>query len=118
MLISSAKRNQSAFCRSSEGSTFTISFIKKFYDTYDNTIKVLTNYVSPSIITYGQLHYEKYDKEEELRVKSDLINLRKERKKESDLLFRLMHDIDIQQHNSKVNKRKGAIEKDINERLS
>jgi hypothetical protein len=113
MLISSAKRNQSAFCRSSEGSTFTISFINKFYDTYDNTIQILTNYVSSSIISYGHLHYEKYVKDEEMQVKSNLITMRKERKLESDSLFRLMEEIDVQQYNSRLNKRKAFIEKDM-----
>jgi len=110
MLINSAKRNQSSFCRSVEGSTFTINFLKLFNSTYDNTLRLLTNYVSSSMISFGRLKYEKYVKEDEISLKSDIIN---QRKFESDLLFRLVDDIDVKQHNSKLSRRNNDINKDM-----
>lgn len=72
ILINSAKRNQSSFCRTQEeGSTFAINFIKLFDKTYDNTLHLLTNYVSTSIISFGRVKYEKYVKEDEFKLKYD-----------------------------------------------
>ena len=114
MLINSAKRNQSSFCRSTEGSDFTIAFINQFCDTYDNTIHILTNYVSSSLISYGSLQYEKYIKEDELMLKSDVID---QRKAEENMLFGLMDDINVKQHNSKKSKRKISIEKEMDKNV-
>eukprot|EP01127_Copromyxa_protea_P018770 TRINITY_DN597_c0_g3_i13.p1 TRINITY_DN597_c0_g3~~TRINITY_DN597_c0_g3_i13.p1 ORF type:complete len:288 (+),score=38.58 TRINITY_DN597_c0_g3_i13:34-897(+) len=115
MLINSAKRNQSSFCRSSEGSTFTINFLSKFNDSYDNTLRLLTQYFSSSIITYGRLNYEKYVKEDELQTKEQLINERKSKQTGRETLFRLLQDYGDapQQYNSNINKRKEAIDHDM-----
>lgn len=77
LLVNSAKRNHSAFCRSSDGSTFAINFLRKFNDTYSNTLQSLTQHAPSSIISRGCLNYEKYDKDAELHTKTRLATERK-----------------------------------------
>jgi hypothetical protein len=114
LLINSAKRNQSSFCRSSEGSTFTINFLSKFNDSYDNTLQMLTQYVSSSLISYGRLNYEKYVKEDELQTKEQLILERTVEQTQRATLFRLINEIgEPKQHNSKLSKRKELLEEDM-----
>lgn len=62
IFISTINHNYSHFRRTTEGSTFTIDFLNKFYNTYQNTLSILRLIYGP-ITYYDDSNYDKYIKD-------------------------------------------------------
>lgn len=117
IMINSSKRGQSSFCRTNEGSEFTQIFFKKFCKTYEKTLQIVAEHCSSSIIKWGSLNYLKYDKDDELLSKEQVITSRKEREEkkkfERGILFRLLTNGDVETFHSGKEVRNDRLMKDM-----
>ena len=115
LLVNSSKRGHSSFCRSDKGSEFTQRFFTKFCKSYAKTFSIVAEHCCSTIITYGDLKYLKYDKEEELLTKGQVRETRLQDNKRKENLFRLLQSADLQEnvyHSGKL-VRNSKLQKDM-----
>ena len=113
LLVNSVKRGQSSFCRSIDGSEFTQKFFTKFCKSYPKTLSIISEYCSSTIIKYGNLSYLKYEKDDELQTKKEVVNERLEKKKKQEDLFRLLQQGNVEEIHSGRQVRNTQILKDM-----